>query len=203
VSHTFDDQTGEVTRLLAQASGGNVEALNRVFPFVYDELRRIAHLRLRAERDGHTLNTTALVHEAYLRLVDQERVEWSGRTHFYAVASEAMRRILVNYAHARRAAKRGGGAVHVPLDDALVTLTDEQADGLIQIDEALARLKEFNPRGASVLVHRFFGGLRHAEIAEAMGVSEVTVRRAWTAAKTWLRGELGSAAGEWAGSGST
>lgn len=187
------DESGEVTRLLAQASGGNVEALNEVFPLVYDELRRIAHQRMRAERDGHTLNTTALVHEAYLKLVDQTRVEWRSRTHFYAVASEAMRRILVNYAHARRAAKRGGDSVHVPLDEALVSLSDEQVDELIEVDEALTRLQAFNPRGAKVLVHRLFGGFGHAEIAEIMGISEATVRRSWSAAKAWLRGELGGA----------
>jgi RNA polymerase sigma-70 factor (ECF subfamily) len=197
---TPDDEAGDVTQLLAQASGGDIAALNRVLPLVYDELRRIAHMRLRAERDGHTLSTTALVHEAYLKLVEQERVEWRSRTHFYAVASEAMRRILVNYAHARRAAKRGGGAVHVPLDEALVPLDDEQVEELIEIDEALTRLEAFNPRGASVVVHRFFGGLGHAEIAEILGVSEVTVRRSWTSAKAWLRGELDGGAGDWAGS---
>lgn len=184
---------GEVTRLLAQASGGNVEALNRLFPLVYEELRRIAHRRMRGERAGHTLNTTALVHETYLKLIGQERVEWRERGHFYAVASEAMRRILVNYAHERRAGKRGGDLVRVPLDDALGVLGDEQLDELVAIDEALTRLKAFNPRGADVIVYRFFGGFDHEEIAGIMNVSPVTVRRAWVASKAWLRGELAAA----------
>ena len=188
--NTTETGSGDVTRLLAEASGGNVEALNDLFPLVYDELRRIAHQRLRRERPGHTLSTTALVHEAYLKLAEQKRVEWQSRAHFYAVASHAMRRILVNYAEARRAGKRGGGAEHVPLEEALVALDDAQLDELLAIDEALDRLKAFNPRGAEVVVHRFFGGLGHEDIAEALGVSVVTVRRSWTVAKAWLRKEL-------------
>lgn len=199
-SDTPNAGAGEITGLLAQARGGNVEALNRLLPLVYDELRRIAHRRLRVERNGHTLNTTALVHEAYLKLVDQRCVDWQGRAHFYAVASESMRRILINYAHARRAQKRGSGAVHVPLDDALATLDNEQLDELIEIDAALTRLKAFNPRGAEVVVYRFFGGLGHEEIAKIMGVSTVTVRRYWTAAKAWLRAELSGGDTDWGSS---
>ena len=186
-----------VTRLLHEASHGNVEALNEVFPLVYDELRAIARRRLRRERSGHTLNTTALVHEAYLKLVDQDRVEWRGRDHFYAVASQAMRRILINHAEARRAAKRGGGAAHVELDEAVVPLTDAQADDLLAMDEAIERLKAFNPRGADVVVYRFFGGLTHEEIARVMDVSVVTVSRSWAAARAWLRGELREVAADW------
>lgn len=130
---------GRITQLLAEASGGNVEALNRLFPLVYEELRRIAHGRLRNERQGHTLNTTALVHEAYLKLVDQDRVEWQNRAHFYAVSSRAMRRILVNYAEAKRAAKRGGGAHQVPLEEAGIVIEEARLEELLAVDSALKR----------------------------------------------------------------
>src|SRR5690606_18316107 len=131
--------------LLTAANEGDAEALDRLVPLVYDELRRIARAQLRRERPDHTLNATALVHEAYFRLVDQTRVQWRGRAHFYGVAALVMRRVLVNYAEARRAAKRGGGAEVVPLDEAVVALDDRQADELLALDEALTRLREFNP----------------------------------------------------------
>jgi RNA polymerase sigma factor (TIGR02999 family) len=187
-----------VTRLLAEASGGNADALNRLVPLVYDELRKIAHAQLRRERAGHTLNTTALVHEAYVKLVDQDRVEWRDRTHFYGVAAQAMRRILVNYAEARGAQKRGGGSEKVPLDESLVALDDAQLDELLALDQALNRLQAFNPRGARVVEYRFFAGLQHDEVAEIMELSTVTVRRAWSAAKSWLRQELSVGAPDWA-----
>jgi RNA polymerase sigma factor (TIGR02999 family) len=180
----------QVARLLAEASSGNVDALNRVFPYVYEELRRIAHRQLVSERDGHTLNTTALVHEAYLRLAAQRSVEWQNEAHLYGLASQAMRRILVNYAEMRRAGKRGGGAVHVPLDETALALNESQIDELLAVDQALCRLRTFNERGADVVAYRFFGGLPWDDIASIMGTSEVTVRRAWTAARSWLRREL-------------
>lgn len=184
----------QLTQILIDASGGNVEALNRCFPLVYDELRRLAHSRLRAESDGHTLNTTALVHEAYMRLVDQTRVQWQGRAHFFAIASRAMRRILINHAEARRAAKRGGGAPHESLSEMTFTLDDPQLEELLALDQALIRLKEFNERGADVVEYRFFGGLTYEEIAEVMGMSAITVRRAWTVSRSWLHRELGEGA---------
>jgi RNA polymerase sigma factor (TIGR02999 family) len=179
-----------LTELLAHASGGNADAFNRLFPLVYEELRLLARSRLRAERDGHTLNTTALVHEAYLKLIDQTRVQWQNRAHFFAIASRAMHRILINYAHMRNAGKRGAGAAHVPLEEVGIEMTDAQVDELIGLDQALGRLREFNERGADVVVYRFFGGLTHDEIAEVMGTSTVTVRRSWTVARAWLRREL-------------
>lgn len=184
-----------LTQLLEAASGGNVEALNRVFPLVYDELRRLARNRLRAERPDHTLNTTALVHEAYIKLVDQTRVQWKSRAHFYAIASRAMRRILINYAQMRKAGKRGGGAVHVSLDELGMELPDAQVEQLLALEDALEELKTFNERGADVVVYRFFGGLSYDEIAEVMGTSAITVRRAWSAARSWLHRELREAAG--------
>lgn len=188
----YDDEPNEaaVTALLSKLDAGDVEALNRLVPLVYDELRRIAHAQLRRERADHTLNTTALVHEAYLRLVDQTRIRWRDRAHFFGVAALAMRRILVNYAEARRAAKRGGGAVPVPLEEATLVLDDHQVDELLALDQALVRLKEFNPRGAQVVEYRFFAGLGYDEIAALMELSPITVRRAWDAARAWLRREL-------------
>lgn len=179
-----------LTRLLEEASEGNVQALNRLFPLVYEELKRLARSRLRDERPDHTLNTTALVHEAYMKLVDQSRVRWQNRAHFFAIASRAMRRILVNHAEARHAGKRGGGAVHLPLDEAGLVIGDDDLEELLALDRALERLKEFNPRGADVVVYRFFGGLEWQEIGTVLGTSEVTARRAWTAARTWLHREL-------------
>lgn len=180
----------EVTQLLDEASEGNREAFNQLLPHVYDELRQLAASRLRYERDSHTLNATALVHEAYVRLVGQERVKWQGRAHFFAIASQAMRRILMNYAEARNAQKRGGKATHVDLDNVSESMGEELATELLALDAALSNLERFNERGAKVVEYRFFGGLSHNEIAEAMGLSEVTVRRAWRAARAWLRDAL-------------
>jgi len=180
----------DVTELLVEASHGNREAFDRLVPLVYDELRALAEGRLRAERVGHTLNATALVHEAYVRLAAQERIAWQGRAHFFALASQAMRRVLVNYAEARNAQKRGGKAVHVNLDAVAERLAEHQAHEIMALDHALDELEAFNHRGARVIEYRFFGGLTHDEIGEVMGLSEVTVRRAWRAARAWLRGAL-------------
>jgi RNA polymerase sigma factor (TIGR02999 family) len=188
---------GEITELLRHASHGRKEAFDRLLPLVYDELNVLARRRLRLERAGHTLNTTALVHEAYLKLVDQTRVEWKSREQFFAVASEAMRRILIDYAKRRKTGKRGGAQVHVPLDHAedVATsdnpFTDDQATELLSLDDALTRLAAFNPDGARIVQYRFFGGLSNEEVATLLGTSERTVRRAWTVAKAWLRRELG------------
>ncbi|MGE0555330.1 MAG: sigma-70 family RNA polymerase sigma factor [Gemmatimonadales bacterium] len=196
-----DHPSNEITGLLREAARGNRDAFDRLLPMVYEELTRIARGRLRHERDGHTLNTTALVHEAYLRLVDQTRVEWNGRGHFFAVASEAMRRILVDYAKRQRAGKRGGGAVHLPLEvvgeqvGAESVLTDDQATELLALDDALERLAVFNPEGARIVQYRFFGGLSTPEVATVLGTSERTVRRVWSVAKAWLRRELDDAIG--------
>ncbi len=150
----------------------------------------MAASKLRLEREGHTLNATALVHEAYLKLVDQTRIEWQSRGHFFAVASQAMRRILVNYARERNAQKRGGRHEHVSLIDAHVFQNTIDSERLEALDDALTRLSAFDERGAEVVTYRYFGGLTHAEIGSVLGTSEVTVRRAWTAAKAWLKAEL-------------
>ena len=187
---TSSEGPDQLAALLEEASGGNVDALNRLFPIVYDELRHLARNQLRSEREGHTLNTTALVHEAYVKLVDQRQVQWRNRSHFYAIASRAMRRILLNYARMRRAGKRGRNPERVHLEDAGLVVSDDRLDDLLALDEALDRLHEFNPRGADVVVYRFFGGLSHEDIAEATGTSVMTVRRDWAAARTWLHREL-------------
>jgi len=189
-----------ITDLLEEASGGNVEALNRLVPLVYEELRVLARARRRGERSNHTLNTTALVHEAYMKLADQTRVKWRDRAHFYGVASQAMRRILVNHAEARNAQKRGGGRVEVPLDAVDLEMTDPEVEELLAIDRALNRLREFNERGAEVVAYRFFGGLTYEEIGEVIGTSAVTARRAWSAARSWLRRELRESVPGWSGS---
>jgi RNA polymerase sigma factor (TIGR02999 family) len=167
-----------------------------LLPLVYQELSAIARGRLRHESTGHTLNTQALVHEAYLKLVNQNRTAWTSRNHFFAVASEAMRRILIDYAKRHRAAKRGGQDRQVALDHATEVpnpdgvFSPEQATEMLALDEALSRLAAFNPQGATVVQYRFFGGLTTEEVAQVMGLSERTVRRAWTVAKAWLRQEI-------------
>ena len=180
----------DVTALLVRASDGNREAFDRLVPLVYDDLRRQAAAKLRMEREGHTLDATALVHEAYVRLVGQNRVEWRGRTHFFALASQAMRRILIDYAHKRNAAKRRGSAVHVDFEEVADLMSASQARELLALHDALAELETFNERGARVVEYRYFGGLTHDEVAEAMGLSEATVRRTWRAARAWLRRSL-------------
>jgi RNA polymerase sigma factor (TIGR02999 family) len=181
--------TRPITDLLMEASAGDRSAMDRLFPLVYDELRRIAHRALRRERPDHTLGTTGLVHEAYLRLVDQTRAGWRDRAHFYAVAALAMRRILVDYARRHRRAKRGGGQRPVSLDESATAL-DERASNLVALDEALTRLGALSPRLSRIVECRFFGGLTEEEIAEVMGVTLRTVKRDWAKARGWLYQEL-------------
>lgn len=181
---------GDVTQLLRQMSDGSPEAADLVFPRVYAELKGIAQSRLRSERDGHTLSATALVHEAYLKLVRQSDVDWQNRSHFYSIAARAMRRVLLDYAIARKAEKRGGGA-------AVVTLQDDSAgdftkiDDVIAVDEALTRLAALDERQAQVVELRFFGGLTLEDIAKALDVSLASVNRDWRMARAFLATELG------------
>lgn len=165
--------------------------LDGIFPVVYDELRRVAHRHLSAERTGHTLDTTGLVHEAYLELIKFDHIKWPGRAGVLAAASRAMRRILIDYAVARKAQKRGGGGVAEPLDDALV-MAASRSDELLALDEALSRLAATNERYARVVECRFFGGLSVEDTAEALGTSPATVKRDWTIARAWLNRELGA-----------
>jgi RNA polymerase sigma factor (TIGR02999 family) len=180
-----------ITDLLLEARAGEREAMDRLFGSVYEELRRIAHHTLRHERTGHTLGTTGLVHEAYFKLVDQNRVVWHDRAHFFGVASRAMRQILVDYARRRGAAKRGG-RVHIQaLEEGLVP-AEERADALLAVDEALTRLVAHNSALAQVVECRFFAGLTEEETAETTGASLRTVQRQWRRAKAWLYQELAS-----------
>jgi RNA polymerase sigma factor (TIGR02999 family) len=184
------DTSGTITDRLLELRAGNSQAMERLFPLVYDQLRGIAHNALQNEPTGHTLATTDLVHEAYLRLVDQTRVQWADRKHFFAVASQAMRRILVDYARRHGAAKRGGARQPVTLDENAMSV-DDRADLLVALDDALVRLDRMEPRLARVVECRFFGGLTEDETADVLGVTSRTVRRDWVKAKVWLYEELG------------
>ena len=179
----------DITQLLRELSQGRPDALDRLMPIVYHELRRIAHGQLRRERPGHTLNTTALVHEAYLKLVNIRQVEWRDRAHFFAVAARAMRRVMIDYARARKREKRGGEAVRVPLVEAL-DVPVEQAEDLLGLDDALARLERRNERQCRVVECRCFAGLSLEETAAALGTSVATVKRDWTFSRAWLNREL-------------
>jgi RNA polymerase sigma factor (TIGR02999 family) len=170
---------------------GPSRGLDDVFPAVYEELRRVAHRHLRGEGTGHTLDTTALVHEAYLELAKLEHIRWPGRAYVLAAASQAMRRILIDFAVARRAQKRGGGMIAEPLDDA-VAMAAARGGELLALDEALDRLAAINERSARVVECRFFGGMSVEETAEALGTSPATVKRDWTLARAWLNRELGA-----------
>ncbi len=192
---THAPDQGEITLLLHEASGGDQDAFKRVVTLVYGELNALARRRLRAEGPGQSLNTTGLVHEAYLKLVDQTRAEWRNREQFFAIAAEAMRRILVDHARRRHRAKRGGRLEHVPLEEAedapIADLVgDADAEVLLALDEALDRLAAFNPQGARIVQLRFFGGLTNDEAAAVLQTSERTVRRSWSASRAWLRREV-------------
>ena len=178
-----------ITQLLAEWNKGDRKALDRMLPLVYDELRRMAARRLSGERPDHTLQPTALVHEAYLRLVEQERVNWQNRAQFYGVAAEMMRRILINHAKNRKAAKRGGGTVKVSLDDTEKAAEQEDLK-LLALDEALDRFAADYPRQARVVELKYFMGLSIAEISEALEVEHATVERDWKFAQAWLHSEM-------------
>jgi len=179
----------QITQLLKDWSNGDQAARDQLMPLVYDELRRMAHQHMRKERPGHTLQTSALVNEAFVRLVDQSEVEWQNRAHFFGIAAEMMRRILVDYARSRGYAKRGGGAHQVSLDEGLV-VSEERATEVVNVHEALERLAEFDGRKSQIVELRFFGGLSIEETAEVLAVSPGTVMRDWTLAKAWLRREM-------------
>lgn len=181
----------DITRILQRASDGDDSAVNRLMPLVYDELRALAESYLQRERPDHTLQATALVHEAYVRLVRQEDVEWKNRAHFFAVAAQAIRRILVDHARTRQRAKRGGDRQRVRLDEDVALLEERELD-LLALDEALGRLATLHERQARIVELRFFGGLGLKEVAEILEVSPRTVDGDWSMARAWLRRELRS-----------
>jgi len=183
----------EVTQLLANWSQGDPTALEKLIPLVYEELRHLAHRYMEGQRPNHTLQTTALVNEAYLRLADQSKPNFTNRSHFFAVAAKAMRQILVDYAKAQQREKRGAGASKVELDEAAL-ISPEQTSAILDVDEALEKLAVLDSRKARVVELRYFGGLNQDEIAEVLKISTVTIRRDWVFARAWLYTELHSAA---------
>ncbi len=187
-----DPANTEITALLHAHAAGDTSALQQLLPRVYGELRRIARIRLRRERSGHTLAATDLVHEAYLKLLPVERVDWRSRAHFFAIASRAMRNVLVDHALKRGAAKRGAGATLLAIEDHDAA-AEQPLDDLIALSEALNRLEQFDARQAQVVECRFFGGLSLEETAEALNTSPATVSRDWTFARAWLHNELAKA----------
>lgn len=185
-----NDPSHQITAMLREWGGGDREALEKLMPLVYNELHKQAARYLRRERPNHTLQTTALIHEAYMKLVDQREANWESRTHFFAIAAQAMRRILIDHARARRQEKRGGDNVTLALDDAALIITDERNIDLLALDEALDRLAEIDGQQVRIVELRYFSGLSLEETAEALGISRATVAREWSVAKTWLRREL-------------
>jgi len=183
----------EITQLLMAWSDGDATAFERLMPIVYQELRQIAGHFMRRQRPGHTLQTTALVNEAYLKLIDSSRVNWQSRTHFYAISAQLMRRILVDAARRKNSQKRGGEQLRVTLDDH-VEIPVESHSELVALDEALTRLAELNPRHSRIVELRYFGGLTEEQIAETLKISARTVRRDWQLARAWLFRELRSSA---------
>ena len=179
----------QVTKLLLGWRAGNREAWDALLPLVYDELRRLAHHHLRNERPDHTLQSTALVHEAYFRLVGQDLPQWESRAHFFAIAAQLMRQILVDYARRHRASKRGSGACMLTLDDA-AALPERKDVDVLALDDALNTLAKIDPRQARVVELRFFAGLSLEETSEVMGIATATVQRDWTAARAWLHREI-------------
>lgn len=178
-----------VTQLLVDWRNGNQDALNQLMPLVYDEMRGLAKRYMSRERDGHTLQTNALVNEAYLRLINQQGIDWQNRAHFFAIASQIMRHLLVDHARSKQYAKRGGGSQQVTLNEG-TALVDERPIEVLALNEALDRLAAIDPRKGRIVELRYFGGLSSEETAEVLGVSEITVKREWLKAKAWLFREL-------------
>lgn len=181
--------THELTQLLIAWSDGDRAALEKLTPLVYEELRRLAHSYMSRERKGHTLQTTALVHEAYLRLFNREEIHWQNRAHFFAIAAQLMRRILVDHARSNASQKRGGQAQKVSLDEAAV-ISQERGSEVIALDEALKGLAVIDPQQSSIVELRFFGGLSVDETAEVLSLSPATIKREWSSAKLWLHREI-------------
>lgn len=182
--------SGQITLWLERMRAGDDDALEQLVPLLYDDLRALARKHLRDERRGHTLMTTDLVGEAYLRLIDQRQLRAEDKLQFMGIAATTMRRVLVDYARARKRLKRGGGQQPIPLDEAEQFLTDEEAEEVLEVDDALDRLAAMTPRAAEVVQCRFYGGLTLEETAQALDVSLKTVQRDWTAARAWLRKEM-------------
>jgi RNA polymerase sigma factor (TIGR02999 family) len=191
--HLEQGTSSQFTEMLVRWRAGDRAALDRLIPLVYSELRRLAHHYLRRERPGHTLQSTALVHEVYVRLLGQDLPEWQNRAHFFGVAAQLMRQILVDYARSRRAAKRGGGACKLTID-AAVALSHETDIDMIALDDALKALASVDPQQSRIVEMRFFAGLSIEDTSDVLGISPATVKRDWTTARAWLFRELGRSA---------
>ncbi len=178
--------TQDLTQMLIQLSEGKAQVVDDILPLIYDELRRLAGNYLRRERSDHTLQPTALVHEAYLKLIDQTQVKWQNRAHFFGIAANIMRRILVDYARQHRADKRGGAAEKLPLEEEILIVSEGKSAELLALDEALENLAKIDSQKSKIVELRYFGGLSVEETAEVLGVSEITVKRHWRMAKAWL-----------------
>lgn len=184
------DSPSEITRMLIELTDGNQEVVNQILPHIYDELRRLAGSYLRKERSDHTLQPTALVHEAYMKLIDQRQVKWQNRAHFFGIAAQVMRRILMDHARKHLANKRGGDAEILPIEEEILVVSHDRSAELVALDDALQHLAEIDPSKARVVELRYFGGLSIEETAEVMGVSVPTINRHWRMAKAWLYSEL-------------
>lgn len=180
----------EITRMLIELTNGNTEIVNGLLPLIYDELRKLAGNYLRRERAAHTLQPTALVHEAYMKLIDQKQVKWQNRAHFFGIAAQIMRRLLVDHARKHTADKRGGEAEILPLEEEILVVSNEKSAELLALDEALENLEKMDPQKAKIVELRYFGGLSIEETAEVLGISVATVNRQWRMAKAWLYGQL-------------
>ncbi len=180
----------QLTQMLIQLSEGNAQMVDDILPLIYDELRRLAGNYLRRERSDHTLQPTALVHEAYIKLIDQTQVKWQNRAHFFGIAANIMRRILVDYARQHKAEKRGGAAEKMPLEEEILIVSEGKSAELLALDEALENLAKIDPQKSKIVELRYFGGLSVEETAEVMNCSAVTIKRQWRMAKAWLYGRI-------------
>lgn len=180
----------EITQMLIELTGGNKDVVNQILPHIYDELRRLAGNYLRRERSDHTLQPTALVHEAYMKLIDQKKVKWQNRAHFFGIAAQVMRRILMDHARKHSAEKRGGEAEKLPIEEEILVVSHGRSAELLALDEALEKLAQFDETKAKIVELRYFGGLSIEETAEVMGVSVPTINRHWRMAKAWLHAEV-------------
>lgn len=184
------DAPSEITQMLIELTDGNQEVVNQILPHIYDELRRLAGSYLRRERSNHTLQPTALVHEAYMKLIDQKRVKWQNRAHFFGIAAQVMRRILLDHARKHQADKRGGEAEKLPIEEEILIVSHDKSSELIALDDALQSLASMDEQKARIVELRYFGGLSIEETAEVMGVSVPTINRQWRMAKAWLYSQV-------------
>lgn len=183
-------ESADITQMLIELTDGNKEVVNEILPLIYAELRKLASGYLRKERGNHTLQPTALVHEAYMKLIDQKKVKWQNRSHFFGIAAQVMRRILMDYARQHKAEKRGGMGENISLEEEFVIIENERSHELLALDEALKNLAKIDEMKARIVELRYFGGLSVQEVAEVLDVSEITIKRHWRMAKAWLYGQI-------------